>query len=109
MSTSARWWLSLARFELRLIARSTRRAVSAIGGVRWYVGDYRRFVTQLSTTGDTTQLVAFPQLTDRTANTHFDSHYVHQGAWVFRHLLDRRPAQHIDIASYVGYLGFFSA
>lgn len=109
MKAGARWWASLLRFQLRTAARSGRRTATAVGNFRWYVGDHRRFAEQLAATGSTTEVVAFPQLTDRTATTDFDAHYVHQGPWVFRHLQDRPPTQHVDVASYLGYLGFFSA
>ena len=94
---------------MRLLARRVRLATTAIRSVGWYIGDHQRFASQLKAMGRADQLVAFPQLLDRTSATEFDAHYVHQGAWVFRHLLDRRPPRHVDVASYVGYLGFFSA
>jgi hypothetical protein len=109
VKAGTRWWLSLLRFELRVAARSAKRAATAVRSIGWYISDHRRFAEQLNATGSTTDIVAYPRLTDRTASTDFDAHYVHQGPWVFRHLLDRMPARHVDVASYVGYLGFFSA
>lgn len=109
MKAGTRWWMSLLRFELRAVARSVRKATSGVRGIGWYLSDHRRFAAELQAAENSANIVAFPQLTDRTPTTDFDAHYVHQGPWVFRHLVDRRPAQHVDVASYLGYLGFFSA
>jgi Caenorhabditis protein of unknown function, DUF268 len=109
VKAGTRWSVSLLRFELRAVSRSVRRAATRVRSIGWYLSDHRRFAEQLQATGNNTGIVAFPQLTDRTATTDFDAHYVHQGPWVFRHLIDRPPAQHVDVASYLGYLGFFSA
>jgi SAM-dependent methyltransferase len=51
----------------------------------------------------------YPCLTDRTAQTPFDPHYFHQGAWIARKLAKNRPAAHVDIASSVLTVSVFSA
>lgn len=56
-----------------------------------------------------TKFVLFPQLEDKTAETGFDPHYTYQGPWVMRNLLLNKPKNHVDIGSWVTYLGFFSA
>lgn len=50
-----------------------------------------------------------PQLDDRTTETGFDAHYTYQGPWVMRKLIQAKPKKHIDVGSWVTYLGFFSA
>lgn len=50
-----------------------------------------------------------PQLHDKTETTDFDAHYTYQGPWVMRKLLLNKPRKHIDVGSWIPYVGFFSA
>jgi SAM-dependent methyltransferase len=52
-----------------------------------------------------------PCLTDATAQTHFDRHYVYHTAWAARVLsrLNPQPAQHVDIASSLYFAAIASA
>jgi SAM-dependent methyltransferase len=52
-----------------------------------------------------------PCLTDATAQTHFDRHYVYHTAWAARVLsrLQPKPAQHVDIASSLYFAAIASA
>jgi SAM-dependent methyltransferase len=52
-----------------------------------------------------------PCLTDATAQTHFDRHYVYHTAWAARVLsrLSPRPARHVDIASSLYFAAIASA
>ena len=98
----AAWETNQARGRIANGVRSARHAGS-------YLRDLRAYSDQLAAAGDATAIEPFPQLADATATTPFDPHYVHQGPWVFRHLLERTPSRHVDIGSSVMYLGFFSA
>lgn len=98
----AAWETNQARGRLANGVRSARHAGS-------YLKDLRSYSGQLAAAGDATAIEPFPQLADATATTPYDPHYVHQGPWVFRHLLEQLPARHVDIGSSVMYLGFFSA
>jgi hypothetical protein len=98
----AAWETNQARGRLANGVRSARHAGS-------YLKDLRAYSGQLAAAGDATVIEPFPQLADATATTPYDPHYVHQGPWVFRHLLEQTPTKHVDIGSSVMYLGFFSA
>ena len=98
----AAWEANLARGKFANGLRSARHAGS-------YLSDLRAYAGRLEAAGDSTVIEPFPQLADATATTSYDAHYVHQGPWVFRQLLERKPAKHVDIGSSVMYLGFFSA
>jgi hypothetical protein len=50
----------------------------------------------------------YPMLEDDTSTTDFDRHYVYQGPWVFEKLMWAKPEHHIDVGSYIYYLGFFA-
>lgn len=96
------WEAHQARGRLSNGLRSARHAGN-------YLGDLRAYTRELKASGDETTIEPFPQLADATVTTPYDPHYVHQGPWVFRHLLSRSPSKHVDIGSSVMYLGFFSA
>lgn len=98
----AAWETNQARGRLANGMRSARHAGS-------YLRELRAYADRLAAAGDVTPIEPFPQLADATSTTPYDAHYVHQGPWVFRHLLDQKPARHVDIGSSVMYLGFFSA
>lgn len=99
------WLLARERAQAaRAAAARWRRA-----GKAWprYLTDARRYAQELGPAA--ARLEPFPQVHDRTATTPVDSHYVQQGPWVARYLTTQRPPVHVDIGSFVGYLGFFSA
>lgn len=102
----ARFYWSLARERGRFTrAAATRWRQSGSAWYR-YIADAGRYAADLG--ADARILQASPQVHDRTSTTPVDAHYVHQGAWVGRHLAARRPDVHLDVGSFVGYLGFFS-
>jgi SAM-dependent methyltransferase len=103
------WWLALSRSEVRRTARAARSVLALAPEASRYARDHRTYAAAASRANIDVPLVPFPRLTDRTSTTPYDAHYVHQGPWVFRHLEATRPKQHVDIASYLGYLGFFAA
>lgn len=70
------------------------------------LGSYRGLLSDLDMD---IKIEKFPQLFDNTDSTGFDAHYTYQGPWVMRKLLQNKPKKHIDIGSWVTYLGFFSA
>ena len=45
-----------------------------------------------------------PVLDDKTSTSGFDAHYVYLGAWAFRHIATRRPSQHVDVGSQIGWV-----
>jgi SAM-dependent methyltransferase len=52
---------------------------------------------------------AIPCLTDRTAGTDFDRHYVYHTAWAARVLAETRPPEHLDISSSLFFVAIASA
>lgn len=51
----------------------------------------------------------YPCLDDKTATTSFDRHYVYHTAWAARVLAKTKPAQHVDIGSYLYFSTLVSA
>ena len=98
-----------ARYEARRAFAGTKSRAKAILATRWFLRDLRTLRKQASEHGATLTVEPYPQLHDKTSWTGFDAHYVYQGPWAFRKLLTARPASHVDIGSFLGYLGFFSA
>ena len=109
MGQRSRWWISLGRLQARHSAHWARRSMARAREFATFNTQRRTYATASHAAGITMPLEPFPRLDDRTATTPVDSHYVHQGAWAFRHLREAMPAHHVDIASAVYYLGFFAA
>ena len=51
----------------------------------------------------------YPCLTDRTATTGFDRHYIYHPAWAARILAETKPAVHVDISSSLHFCTLISA
>lgn len=51
----------------------------------------------------------YPCLSDRTATTGFDRHYIYHTAWAARILAETRPLRHVDIGSSLYFIGAVSA
>lgn len=81
-------------------------APAALRRLPRYVQDWRTF----SRAGRTRLRLddAFPCLTDARDATPFDAHYLHQGAWLARHLARLRPARHVDVGSDVDVVSVIS-
>lgn len=60
---------------------------------------YRRAALPLGQRVAATDL--YPCLVDRVSHTPFDPHYLHQGAWLARRLVERRVSPHVDVGSSV--------
>ena len=69
--------------------------------------EFARYREEAAGTG--IKFSSLPQLMDVTENTSFDPHYTYQGPWVMRKLVDGKPSQHVDVGSWVVYLGFFAS
>ena len=98
-----------AGYERRRLVVGAKQRVKALLALRWFLRDLRTLQQQASEAGAALVIEPFPQLHDRTTWTGFDAHYVYQGPWAFRHMLEEAPARHVDVGSFLGYLGFFSA
>jgi len=103
-----KYWLDKIRSLGRL--RGLRRTfIKLINQYPRYFGNLADFIKQEKSLGFYQTLELYPILGEWTAKTSFDSHYVYQGPWLFEKLLQIKPKSHVDVASYVGYLGFMSA
>lgn len=51
----------------------------------------------------------YPILNERTAETHFDSHYIYHPAWAARILAETGPSKHVDISSSLYFCTMVSA
>lgn len=97
------------RHRLRPLAPAVR-AVRGIVGYGRFVRDYFRFRRldarprfRLSWRD------RLPIVTDWTATTPFDRHYIYHPAWAARILARRRPAAHVDISSTLAFCSLVSA
>jgi Caenorhabditis protein of unknown function, DUF268 len=105
----SQWKASLLTYELREVKRTVGSGLRQVRALPGFGAEHRRFVRALRRAGSALPVEPFPQLDDRTSTTPYDTHYVHQGPWVMRHLVAHPPARHVDVGSYLGYLGFFAA
>lgn len=109
MKTSVALLPPLARVLLRQQRRQAKSAAKSGLALRWFMRDLDTLMQQEAESSRHPVIDLNAQLTDKTATTGFDAHYVQQGPWVFRHLLDAAPDRHVDVGSFIGYLPFFSA
>jgi SAM-dependent methyltransferase len=109
MGTRARYSAKIARHNLQLIRGLPKRAKRWLSGYRRYYADMRRYLRAMDSQGANEKFALFPQIRDWTATTGFDTHYVYQGPWLFEKLRQRKPREHVDVGSYIGYMGFISA
>lgn len=109
MQGTDQWWVSLGRLQARQGARAARRIARNARAFASFDAQHRAYAAAAERIGSTMPIEPFPQLDDRTSTTPVDSHYLHQGAWVNRHLRQAMPVRHVDIASAIYYLGFFAA
>jgi SAM-dependent methyltransferase len=81
-------------------------------GFPGFIAEYRRFAA-LQAQGARRFPLRWqdrqPCLTDRTATTDFDRHYIFQTAWAARVLAETRPALHVDISSQLQFCTLVSA
>jgi hypothetical protein len=103
------WWIPLGRFHARQVARAARGIVRNAREFATFTAQHRDYVAAAVRAGVTVPIEPLPQLHDRTSTTPVDAHYLHQGAWVNRHLRQTMPLRHVDVASAILYLGFFAA
>jgi SAM-dependent methyltransferase len=109
MGTRARYSAKIAAHNFRVARGWPRRAKLWLSGYRRFYADMWRYMSAASSGGEGVKFELFPQIHEWTATTDFDAHYVYQGAWLFERLLDRKPREHVDVGSYIGYMGFISA
>ena len=109
MRKSSGFLLALAAYQTRRIKLGIKATVKGWLAARWYLKDLDMLLSQAIDPGVVADVELFPQLQDQTSTTGFDAHYVQQGPWAFRHVLEMAPTQHIDVGSFLGYLPFFSA
>lgn len=114
------WCVGRARAALamRAIIRSIR---SLIGNARrwparqklWrtYRAEFARFAELSAADGRFAPEWAerSPQLSDRTAVTSYDAHYVYHTAWAARQVAREKPAEHVDVSSLLYFATLVSA
>lgn len=78
-----------------------------------FIRDYRRFnslQSKCSTQRFSLKLLdIYPCLTDKTANTSFDAHYLYHIAWATRKVAKIKPEKHIDFSSHLYFSSMLSA
>lgn len=51
----------------------------------------------------------YPQITDKTTSTGFDTHYIYHTSWAARAVAQIKPQEHVDISSSLYFCGIVSA
>lgn len=77
-----------------------------------YLSDFLRFRRLMSRSQQRFSVRVsdmLPCLSDRTASTGFDRHYVYHTAWAVRKVAERMPREHIDISSHLYFCTSLSA
>lgn len=92
-----------------LLCGLPRRAARWTIGYKRFYGDMWRYMRLQESRDPRGDYSLYPQIHDWQATTGFDAHYVYQGTWLFEKLLERKPQEHVDVGSYIGYMGFISA
>jgi hypothetical protein len=85
-----------------------RRIVRGISEVPRFLRDWRRYA-RMPSAERLSWHDANPQLFDRTADTGFDPHYFHVGAWAARRIFAARPSLHVDVGSHHVFVGTLAA
>ncbi|MCL5666529.1 MAG: DUF268 domain-containing protein [Patescibacteria group bacterium] len=93
---------------LKKILRKTGKLVS---GIFWYPRDLFQYLRLGRKCGalQNQNFKIFPQVFDKGPGSHtFDKHYVYMDRWAFKHLLESRPPEHVDIGSSIRFLSMAS-
>ncbi|MCL5774762.1 MAG: DUF268 domain-containing protein [Patescibacteria group bacterium] len=94
----------------KFIKKTSRTAKNLIYGFFWYTKDFFAYRRLLGKAGIESKPTLFPQLFDKDPTSHtFDKHYVYMDRWAFKHLLEVRPREHVDVGSSIRFLSMASA
>lgn len=91
---------------LKKIFHKIYRSLKAfVTGLFWYTGDIFKYKKLLKINSNQDSLYYFPQIFDKDSSSHtFDKHYVYMDRWAFKHLLESKPEQHVDVGSSIRFL-----
>jgi len=101
-------WLRAAGRLLFLECRRLKRRRTRLSERVRFLGEYLAAARQIAASGRDERLRMNPRLGERTPTTGFDANYFYQDAWAFRHIVERRPALHVDVGSRVIFVGLLS-
>lgn len=111
-SRFARWVRSSPRAKraallvMRCAAPFGRLHPGALVGFFRLLSERRRY---LALGGQAPLLDLYPCLSDRTATTGFDAHYVYQAAWAAQRIAQSAVTGHVDIGSDIRFVGMLTA
>jgi SAM-dependent methyltransferase len=89
----------------KILKRIWRKIKALVTGVFWYCGDVVRYKRLLKQSGQTSFFKYFPLVFDKDPASHtFDKHYVYMDAWAFKHILEKKPSEHVDVGSSIRFL-----
>ncbi|MEZ4389844.1 MAG: DUF268 domain-containing protein [Polyangiales bacterium] len=69
-----------------------------------YARDLRAYRREARAAGVDARLDLEPVFFNRAINSPFDSHYTYQSAWATRRIVERAPAEHVDVSSSVPFV-----
>lgn len=94
----------------KIFRKIWRLGKSFFSGIFWYLGDFSKYKRILESGGQKIDMKFFPQIFDRDTDSHtFDKHYVYMDRWAFKHILENRPFEHVDVGSSIRFLSMVSA
>jgi SAM-dependent methyltransferase len=93
----------------KVFKRLWRTVKAVVTGPFWYVRDLLKYKGLMGKDGVNTKMYYVPLIFDRDPASHtFDKHYVYMDRWAFKHLLEQKPASHVDIGSSIRFLSVAS-
>ncbi len=93
----------------KIVKKLWQRFIALISGLFWYTRDLIKYKIMLGRAHQETPVYLFPQIFDKDPASHtFDKHYVYMDRWAFKHLLQNRPAEHVDVGSSIRFLSMAS-
>lgn len=85
---------------------SFRRFLSSFPKYIYFFRTWKRYnqLAKLAGSEKATFINSFPNIHDRTAVSGFDHHYLYQGVWATKKILERSPKEHVDIGGKLDFV-----
>lgn len=117
--------LSVERISFRSMMKNTQKLIRpyylwispildlrvmfrALFGYPRFFADYLRY-RRMAPTEPLRFIDMRPCVSDRTATTDFDHHYIYMNGWAFRQISAARPSKHVDVGSQISFVTTLSA
>lgn len=96
----------MKRYLTAFLEALFKKRFGAFGAVWKYFRDFRRLKSAGPEKIGFRLRASYPRLTDDLGSSGPFGRYVYQDSWAFRHVLERRPARLVDIASSTYFVAF---